>query len=70
MMKNMDDISIIMELEGGSLEIEDMEDWYRVKDIAENLSTSQGFYGRLLASMEEFEEYNDIEDTDLYPLYM
>ena len=69
-MKNMDTIDIIMELEGGTLVIEDVEDWDRVKKIAENLSTSQGFYGRLLASMEEFEEYNDIEDTDLYPLYM
>ena len=66
----MDDISIIMELEGGSLKIEDWEDWYRVKDIAENLSTSQGFYGRLLESMEEFESNCDIEDTELYPLYM
>lgn len=69
-MKNMDDISIIMEIEGGSLEIEDAEDWYRVKDIAENLSTSQGFYGRLLAGMEEFEEYNDIESEETYPLYL
>jgi len=69
-MKHMDDISIIMELEGGSLKIEDWEDWYRVKDIAENLSTSQGFYGRLLESMEEFESNCDIEDTELYPLYM
>ena len=69
-MKNMDTIDIIMELEGGTLVVEDAEDWDRVKKIAEGLSASQGFYGRLLASMEEFEEYNDIEDANLYPLYM
>lgn len=51
-----DDVKVIMALEGDTLELDDMEDWNRLKELAESLSRSQGFYGRLLASMEEAEK--------------
>ena len=51
-----DDVKVIMALEGDTLELDDMEDWNRLKELAKSLSRSQGFYGRLLASMEEAEK--------------
>lgn len=68
MTKNMDTIDIIMGLEGGELLIEDREDWEKVKSVAKTLAPSQGFYGRLLNSMLEFEENYTLEDK--FPLYM
>ena len=56
MMKDMTDLEIILGLECSGLTIEDMEDWNRVKDLAKDLSRSQGFYGRLYRNMENFEE--------------
>lgn len=60
-----DDVEVIMALEGDTLELDDMEDWNRLKEIARGLASSQGFYGRLLASMEETEE----EDLE-FPIYL
>lgn len=60
-----DDVEVIMALEGDTLELDDMEDWNRLKEIARGLAGSQGFYGRLLASMEEVEE----EDLE-FPIYL
>lgn len=68
MTKNMDTIDIIMRLEGGELLIENREDWEKVKNVAKTLAPSQGFYGRLLHSMLEFEENYTLEDE--FPLYM
>jgi hypothetical protein len=61
-----DSVDICMALEGETLMIEDMEDWNRVKSVAESLSRSQGFYGRLLAQMNEFEEAGELE----FPIYI
>lgn len=60
-MKNMSDVEVIMELEGGQLFIEDQDDWNRLKDLAYNLSFSQGFYGRLYTNMIDYEEWNGLE---------
>ena len=60
-----DDVEVIMALEGDTLELDDMEDWNRLKELAKSLSRSQGFYGRLLANMEEVEE----EDLE-FPIYL
>ena len=71
MKKNMTDIDIILELEGGELVIEDNIDWQRVKNLAHSLSYSQGFYGRLYRQMCEFE--NECLETDgemLFPILM
>lgn len=61
-MKNMTDIDIILELEGGELVIEDNIDWQRVKNLAYSLRYAQGFYGRLYRQMCEFE--NECLETD------
>lgn len=60
-----DDVEVIMALEGDTLELDDIEDWNRLKEIARGLASSQGFYGRLLANMEETEE----EDLE-FPIYL
>ena len=60
-----DDVEVIMALEGDTLELDDMEDWNRLKELAKSLSRSQGFYGRLLANMEEINE----EDLK-FPIYL
>lgn len=64
----MDFIDIIMALEGGELVINNYEEWDRVKNIALSLASSQGFYGRLLEQMEEFENSYVLEDC--FPIYM
>ena len=60
-----DDVEVIMTLEGDTLELDDIEDWNRLKEIARGLAGSQGFYGRLLANMEEVEE----EDLE-FPIFL
>lgn len=50
--KDMATFEIVMELEGGSLLLEDHEDLERVKDVCRMFASSQGFYGRLLADIE------------------
>jgi len=45
-------IDIVIELEGGSLLLEDREDLEKVKSVCRYLAPSQGFYGRLLADIE------------------
>ena len=62
------DVDVIIELEGGELIIEDVEDWVRLKAIAGTLAQSQGFYGRLLRDMRDAEnEYGGKENLP-YPL--
>lgn len=60
-----DDIEVITALEGDTLELDDMEDWNRLKELANSLASSQGFYGRLLANMKEVNE----EDLE-FPIYL
>ena len=62
--KDMDTLSIVMELEGGELLLEDREDLERVKDVCRTFASSQGFYGRLLADIEWQ------EDQIEYPVMM
>ena len=64
----MDTIDIIMALECGELIIDNYEKWEKVKDVASSLASSQGFYGRLLEQMEEFENSYVLEDY--FPIYM
>ena len=60
-----DDVEVIMALEGDTLELDDLDDWNRLKEIARGLASSQGFYGRLLANMEE------VYDEDItFPVYL
>lgn len=63
----MDDLDIIIGLEEDELELQDMADWNRVKEVAKSLAGSQGFYGRLLADMEEMEP--DIGDES-FPIIL
>lgn len=60
-----DDIEVIMALEGDTLELDDIEDWNRLKIIAKDLASSQGFYSRLYAEMEEYSD-DELE----FPIYM
>ena len=53
--EKMDMIDIIIELESGSLLIEDRMDLERVKDVCRSLASSQGFYGRLLGDLDYIE---------------
>ena len=53
--EKMDMIDIIIELESGSLLIEDRKDLERVKDVCRSLASSQGFYGRLLDDLDYIE---------------
>ena len=61
------DVDIINALEGETLELDDMEDWERLKNLARSLAGSQGFYGRLLKDMEEAE--NSLDETS-FPMYL
>lgn len=50
------EIELIEEIEFGVLEIETLDDLNRVRSLAEGLSHSQGFYGRLLLELNEYTE--------------
>lgn len=63
---NMDTVEIITELEGGELVLQDKEDWDTVKALAKELSPSQGFYGRLLRDMTEYENEYELN----FPIVM
>ena len=65
----LDDVDIITALEGDTLMIEDMDDWNRILLLAREFSSSQGFYGRLLHSMNEYEQEVGAENIHL-PIYM
>ena len=67
--KNYDDVDLIMALEGDTLMIEDMDDWNRILLLAKDFSRSQGFYGRLLHSMNEYEQEVGAENIE-FPIYM
>lgn len=59
--REMDDVDLIIALECNEVVVSTMEDWGRIKKLAKRFSASQGFYGRLLKQMEDFEEQYDIE---------
>lgn len=65
-----DDVAMIMALEGDTLMIEDASDWEKVKDLAKDFARSQGFYGRLLRDMLDYEESVDGPENIEYPVYM
>lgn len=66
-----DNVKIITALEDGTLELNSIEDWNRLKEIVKELSSSQGFYERLLRNMEKVNEeelefpilFGDNDDT-------
>ena len=64
-----DSVDLICALEGDSLKIEDKFDWEKVKDLARDLASSQGFYGRLLRDMIEYEESVGEEGME-FPIIM
>lgn len=64
-----DDVELITALEGDTLQIEDLEDWDRVKNLAREFASSQGFYGRLLRDMSEYEEMTGRDDME-FPINM
>lgn len=69
----MDDVDLIMELEGGEVVIEDYDDWCRVKDLARDWSSSMGYYGRLYRDMCDYEEYAESHSLNgelQFPIYM
>ena len=67
---DMDTVDIIMELEGGELTIADVDDWNKVKEVANSLKGSQGYYGRLLRDMLESEkEFGGVENLP-FPITM
>ena len=66
----MDTVELIIELEGGELNITDVADWNAVKNVAIDLSKSQGSYGRLLRDMNAMEaEYGGVENLP-FPISM
>ena len=65
----LDDVDLIGALEGDTLKIEDQFDWDRVKELVKDLSSSQGFYGRLLRQMNEYEEEVGRDGME-FPIYM
>lgn len=64
-----DSVDLINALEGDSLKIEDKFDWEKVKELARDFASSQGFYGRLLRDMIEYEESVG-EDGMEFPIIM
>ncbi len=66
----LDDIDMITALEGDTLMIEDEFDWEKVKELAADFAMSQGFYGRLLRDMTEYEESVGGPENIEYPIYM
>lgn len=57
----MDRIEIITALEGDNLVINNYEEFQLLKDLAYDLSSSQGFYGRLYEDLKFYEEECDLE---------
>ena len=66
----LDDVDMITALEGDTLMIEDEFDWEKVKELAADFARSQGFYGRLLRDMTEYEESVGGAENIEYPIYM
>lgn len=60
-MKNMTEVEIIMELEGGELIVNDNEELEILKNLCKKLASSQGFYGRLLRDILQAEQNGEIE---------
>lgn len=50
-----DELDIILQIEGGAVKVENLEELKVVKVLCQKLSMSQGFYGRLLRDLEEIE---------------
>lgn len=55
-----DSVDLIIAIENDTVIMEDIADWKRIKNIANDLRYSQGFYGRLYHSMVEFENANEL----------
>lgn len=51
-----DHIDVILQLEGGELIIEDMEDLNKLIEVCKPLSYSQGFYSRFVNLLEQVED--------------
>lgn len=58
-LRKMDTLDIILGLEGGEVLVEDMDDLQVVKNICKDFARSQGFYGRLLQTLEDAEITED-----------
>lgn len=54
--KEVDEITLIEMIEGGSILVKDEEDLEIVRKLAKDLSRSQGFYGRLYEDLKGMEE--------------
>lgn len=57
--EEMDMLEIIMELEGGDMMPENVEEAKTVLDAVSDLRYSQGFYSRLCEELEEYITEND-----------
>lgn len=53
-----DIVELIIGLEAEELKVNTMEELERVKDLCRKLSSSQGFYGRMLRDLQEVDEYD------------
>lgn len=53
-----DELDIILQLEGGAVKVENLEELKVVKVLCQKLSMSQGFYGRLLRDLQNIDEYD------------
>jgi hypothetical protein len=51
-----DTLDIVLELEGGELVINTMEELNQLKSVCRTFASSQGFYGRLLRDLETVTE--------------
>lgn len=57
--EEMDVLDIIMEIEGGDMMPENVEEAKTVLEAVNNLRYSQGYYSRLCNTLEEYIEEND-----------
>jgi hypothetical protein len=53
-----DVVELIIGLEAEELRVNTIEELERVKDLCKKLSSSQGFYGRMLRDLQEIDEYD------------
>lgn len=61
--EEMDTLEIIMELEGGDMMPENVEEAKTVLEAVSDLRYSQGFYSRLCEKLEEYIADNDDEEN-------
>lgn len=53
-----DVVDLIIGLEEEELKVNTIEELERVRNLCRDLSTSQGFYGRLLRDLQKIDEYD------------